>query len=84
MIVEFFHVVFRLDFERQIDDNTSGKYHVLTLVEGDAVLLQSKNNRNRKIVFKYSETVIVPACFGRYGILNQGKNHCKIAKARLR
>jgi mannose-6-phosphate isomerase len=81
---EFFHLVFRMEFERQIEDDTAGKFHVLTLVEGTAVELQSLVDPERKLAFKYSETVVVPACFGRYRIVNQGHGTCKVVKARLR
>jgi hypothetical protein len=56
----------------------------LTLVEGDVVELHSLENENRKLSFKYSETVIVPACFGRYRIIHRGQGVCKVVKARLR
>ncbi len=81
---EFFHVVFRLDFETEIEDDTAGKFHVLTLTAGQSVLLQSVSDARKRFHLKYSETVIVPACFGKYKITNLGENPCKIAKARLR
>ena len=81
---EFFHIVFRLEFEREIEDSTNGKFHVLTLVEGDSVLLQSIDHPEKQYKFNYSETIIVPACLGEYRIWNQGEGVCKIAKARLR
>ena len=81
---EFFHIVFRLDFDRQIEDDTEAKFHILTLVEGAVVELHSLVDEARKLLFKYSETVIVPACFGKYRIINRGQGVCKIVKARLR
>jgi mannose-6-phosphate isomerase class I len=81
---EFFHIVFRLEFDRQIDDDTEAKFHVLALVEGASVELHSLRDQGRKLSFKYSETVIVPACFGKYRIVNQGEGICKIVKARLK
>jgi mannose-6-phosphate isomerase class I len=81
---EFFHLVFRLEFETEIDDETGGQFHVLTLVEGSAVSLHSLNDGNKRIDFSYSETIIVPAGFGPYRILNRGIGACKVVKARLR
>ncbi|MDY6877239.1 MAG: class I mannose-6-phosphate isomerase [Chloroflexota bacterium] len=81
---EFFHVVFRLEFDHQIEDDTEAKFHVLTLVDGESVELHALQDRERKIEIKYSETVVIPACFGKYRIVNQGQEVCKIAKARLR
>jgi mannose-6-phosphate isomerase class I len=63
---EFFHIVFRLEFDHQIEDDTESRFHI------------------RKLLFKYSETIIVPACFGKYRIINRGQGVCKIVKARLR
>jgi mannose-6-phosphate isomerase class I len=81
---EFFHIVFRLEFSQQVEDDTEGRFHVLTLVEGDEVELYSLEDESRKLLFKYSETVIVPANFGRYRIIHRGQGVCKIVKARLR
>jgi len=81
---EFFHIVFRLEFDERIDDDTSGKFHILTLVEGDAVLLHAIDDPSKRIKFNYSETIIVPACFGKYTIINQGVSPCTIVKAGLR
>jgi len=81
---DFFHVVFRQEFESEIEDNTEGKFHILTLVAGESVLLFSLQNPQKKFLFNYSETIIVPACFGRYKMINQSKGVCKTAKARLR
>ena len=81
---EFFHVVFLLEFDSQIEDDTEGNFHILALVEGASVELYALQDREKKLAFNYSETIIVPACFGKYRIVNQGEGACKIAKARLR
>jgi len=81
---EFFHIVFRLEFDHQIEDDTESRFHILALVEGDIAELHSLEDKARKLLFKYSETIIVPACFGKYRIINRGQGACKIVKARLR
>ena len=81
---EFFHVVFRLEFERTMEDNTNGNFHVLTLVEGESVKIVSSEYPSKFFIMHYSETIIVPACLGQYRIKNLGETPCKIAKARLR
>ena len=81
---EFFHVVFRLDFDREIEDDTNGKFHIHTLVEGDSVMFRALQEPEKQFLLHYSETVIIPACMGRYRIINHGKGQCKTAKARLR
>lgn len=81
---EFFHVVFRLEFDHQIEDDTCGKFHILTLVEGDSVKLCSLTDASKSIHIGYSETIIIPACFGKYQMTHQGQGSCKVVKARLR
>jgi mannose-6-phosphate isomerase len=81
---EFFHLVFRLEFEHQVDDDTEGRFHVLTLVEGDSAELHSLADPRKSLIFDYSETIVVPAHFGPYRIVNRGQGPCKVVKARLR
>jgi len=81
---EIFYVVYRLEFATKIDDDTKGKFHVVTLVEGDSVLVQSKEHPERKYGLNFSETVIVPACLGKYSILNLGRDLCKVIKVLLK
>ncbi|NSW52157.1 MAG: class I mannose-6-phosphate isomerase [Anaerolineae bacterium] len=81
---EFFHVVFRLEFEHAVEDDTRGKFHILTLVEGESILLHAAHDARNAIEIRYSETVIIPATFGKYRMVNQGGETCKVVKARLR
>lgn len=81
---EFFHLVFRQEFDHAIEDDTKGNFHVLTLVEGESVKLSSFGAPEKFFIFHYSETIIVPASMGKYRIENLGSTPCKIAKARLR
>ncbi len=81
---EIFYVVHRLEFTTKIDDDTKGKFHILTLFEGDNVVVQSKEHPERRYELNFSETVIVPACVGEYSILNLGQNPCKILKVLLK
>lgn len=81
---EFFHVVFRQEFEQEMPDDTRGQFHVLTLVEGEAVRVASQTTPEKNYEMSYSETIIVPASLGEYRLVNLGTVPCKIAKARLR
>lgn len=81
---EFFHVVYRLEFDDLIMDDTAGYFHVLTLVEGESVTIYALADENKSIQMKFSETVIIPACLGEYKIVNQGTRPCKVVKSRLR
>lgn len=79
---EFFHVVFRQEFQREISDDTRGNFHILTLVEGEVVRVEAETGRQYE--FCFSETIIIPASLGKYRVINPGMTPCKIVKARLR
>jgi mannose-6-phosphate isomerase class I len=81
---EFFHLVFRLEFKRAMNDDTAGQFHIHTLVEGDEILIESLADPAKRLKLRYSETVVVPACFGRYRLVNLGRGLCKTVKACLR
>lgn len=81
---EMFYQVNRLEFQKKIEDNTKGKFHILTLVEGESVIARSNKFPERKYVFNYTETVVIPACMGSYTIANLGKNYCKVTKSLLK
>jgi hypothetical protein len=81
---EFFHIVYRLEFDDQIMDDTCGNFHILTLVEGESVELHAIDDESKTIKIQYSETIIVPACLGKYKMVNQGQERCKVVKSKLR
>jgi mannose-6-phosphate isomerase class I len=83
-IKEIFYSVHRLEFSKEIDDITEGRFHILTLVEGQCILVQSKNDPAKGYRLEYSETVIVPACLGEYSISNLGPDPCKVIKIFLK
>ena len=74
----------RLEFEKRISDNTNGRFQILTLVEGEKVLIQSKRCKERRYLLGFTETIIIPACFGEYVIVNVGDIPCKIVKTFVR
>ena len=74
----------RLSFDHSISDCTNGKFHVLTLVEGDEVLVYSKADPTCCFHQKFMDVVVVPASMGEYGIINLGITPCKVHKTLLR
>ena len=75
----------RLEFERQCEQDTKGeKFHVLTLVEGDEVLVYSKADPTRCYHQKFMDVVVVPASMGEYGIINLGTTPCRVNKTMLK
>lgn len=76
----------RLEFEKSIQDETEeqGTFHALTLVEGESVLVQSQGNPGKHYKLDFPDTLIIPACMGRYTVTNLGSKPCKIVKALVR
>lgn len=72
--------VHRFEFAATIEDDTDGCPHVLSMAKGDSVTIQSQLFSERQFNLKFSETVIVPACFGKYIIINDGDKPCKVLK----
>lgn len=77
----FFHQVFRVEIETEASFELEGRFHILTLVEGESVKLISNGN---EFVLNYSETVIVPASTGCYTMRAGGKGKCMVVKALLK
>ena len=60
----------RLEFEKRIEDDTCGKFHVLTLVDGERIRIRSVAQPERYFDAEYMDMVVVPADMGRYVIEN--------------
>jgi mannose-6-phosphate isomerase len=74
----------RFEFEKEIEDNTEGKFHVLTLVDGEKVLVQSLDNPELNYTQNYLDVVVVPANMGRYVVKNQGNQPVCMHKTMLK
>lgn len=74
----------RLEFEKAIEDNTKGIFHVLTLVDGEKVVVQSVDNPELSYTQNYLDVVVVPANMGRYVIKNLGAQPVCIHKTILK
>lgn len=62
----------RLEFEKEIEDDTNGKFHVLALVDGEKVVVQSLKNPELCYTPNYLDIIVVPASVGKYVIKNLG------------
>lgn len=80
---DMFFETCRLEFKKSIEDNTKDKFHILALVEGEKILIQSHRYPERNFELNFSEVVIVPACFGKYSVINLGLRSCKVIKTFL-
>ncbi|MFQ3566163.1 MAG: class I mannose-6-phosphate isomerase [Aggregatilineales bacterium] len=76
---EHFYDVHRLEFESEIHVETNGSPHVLSLVEGRSVILETHHGMRQR--FNYAETFVLPAAAERYRLINQGQTQAKVVKA---
>jgi hypothetical protein len=75
----------RLEFDKRCRQDTKGeKFHVLTLVDGDRVRVQSVKHPERSFEMDYMDIVCVPADMGAYEIVNLGAEPIRVHKTTLR
>ncbi len=74
-----FYAVHRYEFEREISAETGNRCHILNVVEGEAVILETANGHRAR--FNFGETFVVPAAAGRYQLRNVGQKPCKVVCA---
>lgn len=80
--VEHFYDVHRVDFNGKVTISTENNCHVMMLVEGDKILLETDNGTSH--VFAYAETFVVPAAAKSYTLTNLGKSTARVIKAFLK
>lgn len=77
-----FHIE-RIHFEKRGENSTGGKYmQILTLTAGERVVLRSKENPQYQSQIEKWQSVIVPACFGDYELINEGAGSCTVVQLR--
>jgi mannose-6-phosphate isomerase class I len=76
---DLFFGVNRLDFDDAVADDTGGRFHVLNLVAGEQVELETESGGSHQL--SYAETVVVPASVGRYMIRRVRGGPSKVVKA---
>lgn len=64
------------------DDTTDGRFHVLNVVEGDGVVLETENGH--RYALAYAETLTVPAAVGAYRVRAVGADPVRYVKALVR
>jgi mannose-6-phosphate isomerase class I len=71
--------IHRLHFKHVVEVRTENKCHVLSLVEGTRVVVETGNGFSQP--FNYAETCVVPAAAGSYRIINKSAAEAIIVKA---
>lgn len=74
----------RLEFEKECNQDTRNEFHVLTLIDGENVLVQSLDNPKYCFEQRFLEIVVVPANIGRYVIKNLGTEPVRMHKVKLK
>lgn len=57
-------------FVTKYEDDTKGRFHVLSLVDGHKVMVRSKKNPERFYIQNYLDIVVIPADMGEYEVIN--------------
>ena len=72
----------RYHFQSEINIKTNGKFHVLSLVEGSSIEIESFNGK--KEIFRFAETFVVPASAKSYVITNLSGNEAMVVVAMMK
>lgn len=71
-----------LEADEAADDDTAGRFHVINVVEGEGVLLETEDGHRHTLA--YAETLTVPAAVGRYTLRRLGSGRVRVVKALVR
>ena len=74
-----FYDVHRIEFLSDVKIETNDQFHILMLVEGDFIFVETENNHNQRL--HYSETFLIPAAAKTYRLINGTRKICKVIKA---
>jgi mannose-6-phosphate isomerase class I len=77
-----FYDVHRFRFEDALDVRTDGSCHVLSLVEGVSIRVETAEGLTQQ--FSYAETFVVPAAAGRYRLVNEAEAPAMVVCAFLK
>ena len=80
---EMFFEVHRLVLASGVSagQDTDGRFHILTLVEGSQALLRTAAGHEHPL--NYAETIVVPASVGSYTVRNLGSAPLRLVKANV-
>lgn len=73
-----------LVFEHEIEDDTKGTFHVLALVDGEHIRVESCSNRDCAYEAHNLDILVIPASMGKYRIINKGVGTVTVHKTLLK
>ena len=73
-----------LVFATSMEDDTKDDFHVLALVDGEKVRVESVEDPSRYFDLNMLDIVVVPATFGKYRVVNKGIGVAVIHKTMLK
>ena len=73
-----FYDVHRFEFSTSVEAETGSSCHVMSLVEGQSVLLETASGERAR--FNFAETFVIPAGAGRYRLTSEDGTPLKVVK----
>jgi mannose-6-phosphate isomerase class I len=73
-----FYDVHRFEFSGTVEAETGDSCHVMSLVEGQRVLLET--SAGERASFNYAETFVIPAAAGSYRLISPDGEALKVVK----
>lgn len=79
---DHFYDIQRLEFDGSFDTRTGEACHILALVEGQSIMLETSGGLRQR--FNYAETFVIPAAAGTYRLINEGNRTARVIRAFVR
>jgi mannose-6-phosphate isomerase class I len=74
-----FYDVHRFEFASSVEVETNNQCHVMMLVEGTSLVLETSQGLKQR--FNFAETFVISAACKKYTLINESSSPCKVVKA---